>query len=354
MNTVRISATHGDRARRQADDIHVLRVVLWTLVAVAAVDSITIALRITRWRAVVFLQSVTPLVALVGVGVTATAGVLGDVPLLLAGSVGTICLGLLILASWRGQRDRVDPGAPSEVRIAHANLLHSNPTPARAVHDALSCAADVIAFSEITARLHEHALDHPASEEWPHRLHDLQDGPRGIALWSKYPFADGRIERLHDCHAAMATIRTPSGSLVRVLAVHPMAPVSRRKLRDWAPSLDRIGLALTASDLPGVAIGDYNATHWHPPMRRLYRAGLGNAHLRRGRLFASTFPVGRRLRPFIGLDHALVTADIAVHDVSHLDVTGSDHRGIVVDLSIRPVPSPGRLRWRPRRRSGRG
>lgn len=328
-----------------------LRFVLWTLVAVVAIDLSTIALRITRWRAVVFLQSITPLVALVGVGVTAMAGVLGDLPLFLAGSVGTTGLGLLILTSWRSQRDRVSTDVPIELRVAHANLLHSNPFPARAVHDALSCAADVIAFSEITVELHEHALDHPSAGDWPHRLHDLQDGPRGIALWSKYPLADGGIERLHDCHAAMATIRTPSGSEVRVLAVHPMAPVSRRKLRDWSPSLDRIGLALSVSDLPGVAIGDYNATHWHPPMRRLYRTGLDNAQLRRGRIFASTFPVGRRLRPFIGLDHALVTADIAVHDVSLLNVTGSDHLGIVVDLSIRSALSAGRFRSRDRRRS---
>lgn len=330
-----------------------LRVVLWTLMAVVAMDLITIVLRITRWRAVVFLQSVTPLVTLVGVGVTAMAILLGDVPLLLAGCTGSTGLIVLIFASWQSQRDPVGNDFSSELRVAHANLLHSNPAPAQAVHDALSCAADVIAFSEITAELHDHALDHPAADNWPHRLHDLQDGPRGIALWSKYPFAESGIERLHDCHAAVATIRTPSGSEVRVLAIHPMAPVSQRKLRDWAPSLEVIGLALTASDLPGVAIGDYNATHWHPPMRRLYRAGLGNAHLRRGRIFASTFPVGRRLRPFIGLDHALVTADIAVHDVSHLDVTGSDHRGIVVDLSIRSAPSPGRFRSKHRSRSGR-
>ncbi|MFM8482539.1 MAG: endonuclease/exonuclease/phosphatase family protein [Actinomycetota bacterium] len=330
-----------------------LRVVLWTLVAVVAIDLITIVLRISRWRAVVFLQSVTPLVALVGVGVTATAMFLGDALLLLASAVGSMSLFVLIFASWQSQRDPVGNDVPSELRVAHANLLHSNPAPARAVHDTLSCAADVIAFSEITVELHGHALDHPRSHDWPHRLHDLQDGPRGIALWSKYPFAEGRIERLHDCHAAVATIRTPSGSEIRVLAIHPMAPVSRRKLRDWAPSLERIGLALTASDLPGVAIGDYNATHWHPPMRRLYRAGLANAHLRRGRIFASTFPVGRRLQPFIGLDHALVTADIAVHDVTHLDVTGSDHRGIVVDLSIRSTSSPGRFKSKDRHRSGR-
>lgn len=331
-----------------------LRSFLWVLMALVAVDLITIAVRITRWRAVVFLQSITPLVALVGAGVTATAGVLGDLPLLLAGSIGTACLGALILAPWRSQRDEVDSETPTELRIAHANLLHSNPVPTRAVHDALSCDADVIAFSEITAGLHAHALDHPASVEWPHRLQDLQDGPRGIAMWSKYPFSESRIEPLHDCNAVVATIRTPSGSLIQVLAVHPMAPVSRRKLLDWAPSLDRIGLALTTSDLPGVAIGDFNATHWHPPMRRLYRSGLHNAHLRRGRVFAATFPVGRRLRPFIGLDHALVTSDIAIHQVSHLNVTGSDHRGIVVDLSIRPDSPPDQVRSRRRRRSGRG
>lgn len=311
-------------------------IIQWTIWGMTQFVLLSIALKISRWRVVVFLQSITPLLGPVSGLVLATAIVTGNIGLVIASLIQVLWILALMLGLKRWQQDQQVPRAAvrgAALRVAHSNLLHSNATPQQAVDDVFSTNADVIAFSEITAHLHLHAEQHVLAANWPHRVHELCDGPRGIALWSKFPLIDSSIEKMHDCNAAVATVHVSQDIFVRILAIHPMAPVSRQKTRDWAPSLRSIGTALSNSFHPAIAIGDYNATHWHPPMRQLYKRGLHSAHIRLGRIFASTFPVGARLRPFITLDHALVTEDIVVHQVTHIRVSGSDHRGIVVDVS---------------------
>lgn len=313
-----------------------MNIILWLVWAVIQGVLVSIACGISRWRIVVYLQTITPLFAPVSVLILVASVPTGNLELAIAGAIQVLwILGLIHqLRLWHRSRGIVPASSSvTKLRVAHSNLLHSNVTPERAVEDVFSTDADVIAFSEITMHLHMHAEQHVLATHWPHRIHDLQDGPRGIALWSKLPLLESSIEVMHDCNAATATIQITHDRFVRVLAIHPMAPVSRQKTRDWAPSLRSIGTALFDSAHPAIAIGDYNATHWHPPMRSLYKRGLHSAHLRLNRIFASTFPVGRRIRPFMTLDHALVTENVMVHDVTHIRVSGSDHRGIVVDVS---------------------
>lgn len=307
---------------------------LWVLVGIVQVDLLSIAVGLSRWRALIFLQSVTPLLLPIAATVAIVAALAGHPIVSGVAGIQVVWILVLIARSARQQRRPV-PTDTAHLRIAHSNVLHSNSLPERAVADILATEADIIAFSEITDHFHRLAERHPAAGQWPYRVHDLHDGPRGIALWSKVPLATATIERMHDCHAVVAVI---DGDVrLQVLAVHPMAPVSPRKTKDWSPSLQTIGQVLIESALPTVAIGDYNATHWHPPMRKLYRRGVHSAHLRVGRILSATFPVGRRLRPFVLLDHALVTSDIQVHELTHLEVTGSDHRGIVVHVSVDPT-----------------
>ena len=313
-----------------------MRFIFWALWGVVQIVLLSIALRVSRWRLIVFLQSITPLLGIFSIVVGVGAAITGDWLLAILGGVQVFWVAMLALGLQRWHQDRHLPRLPvpqTQLRVAHSNLLHSNVTPAQAMADVFATDADVIAFSEITAHLHMHAEQHLLALNWPHRIHDLRDGPRGIALWSKFPLTESSIEKMHDCNAAVATVRISRDIQFRVLAIHPMAPVSRQKTRDWEPSLRSIGDALSGSNVPAIAIGDYNATHWHPPMRELYRRGLHSAHLRLGRIFSSTFPVGRRLRPFLNLDHALVTESVMVHEITHVRVSGSDHRGIVIDVS---------------------
>lgn len=312
--------------------------ILWLLWGIIQISLISVALRFSRWRIIVYLQSITPIFGLISLLIAISAMITRNTSFVVASLIQLVWIGILLSKQGMQQRERNLPDAPElfgDFRVAHSNLLHSNVTPEKAVDDVLSIDADVIAFSEITSHLHFHAEQHELAGRWPHRLHALHDGPRGIALWSKLPLTESSIETMHDCNAAVATVKITQEAFVRILAIHPMAPVSRQKVRDWAPSLHSIGTALAQSVHPAIAIGDYNATHWHAPMRQLYRRGFHSAHLRVGRLFATTFPVGRRLRPFVSLDHALVTENIVVHEVTHIPVSGSDHRGIVIRVSVR-------------------
>ena len=245
------------------------------LLVVVQIDLVSIALGFSRWRAVIFLQSITPLLLPVATAIAIAATFTGHFVVSGLALVQVIWILVLFARSLRQQR-RDAPVQGVVLRLAHANVLHSNATPERAVADVLATDADIIAFTEITDSIHRHAERHAVAERWPHRVHDLRDGPRGIALWSKVPLASATIEPLHDCHAVIAVIE---GEVrLQVLAVHPMAPVSAQKTRDWAPSLRSIGRILIDSPLPTVAIGDYNATHWHPPLRSLYRQGVHSAH----------------------------------------------------------------------------
>lgn len=313
-------------------------ILLWVLAGIVLIDLLSIALGISRWRPVIFLQSVTVYLGPVALLVAIGGWTFGDSILVIMGTLETLWfVGLILVTSkpWRRAKVVRPHADTASLRVTHANLLHSNPSPDAAIDDVLSTDADVIAWCEITARLHDHAEGHHRSHEWPHRILELQDGPRGIAMWSRHPFTAGSIETFHATNAAVATIDLNTDTRLRIVAVHPMAPVSSQKTRDWAPSLRRIESALRNADLPTIAIGDFNASHWHPPMRRLLRHGLHSAHLQKGRVFSATFPVGRRLRPFVLLDHAIVTEDVVVHDLTHVTVRGSDHRGITVDVGTR-------------------
>jgi endonuclease/exonuclease/phosphatase (EEP) superfamily protein YafD len=308
-----------------------VEIVAWGLVALVQITLLSNLFRISPNRAIVFAQSVLPYLSLPA-AFTIVVGVVGESLVLVVIGViqfAWICGEIFALRRHRGSAAE----GIASLTVAHSNLLHDNTMPVHAFDRLLALDVDVIAFSEITSELHSQAQSHALAHLWPHRIDAPADGPRGIALWSRHPMSEPTIDVVHDCNAAFATITAPDSSRWRVIAFHPMAPVSRTKLRDWRPSISTLGDILLRSDLPAVAIGDYNATHWHPPLRNLYRRGLRNAHLTVGKTHRGTFPVGSRTRPFLPLDHAIVTTDVAVHEAGYVTVPGSDHLAITVALS---------------------
>lgn len=305
--------------------------IAWVMVALVQITLLSILFRLSPNRPIVFAQAMLPYLSLPAAAAIVVGATSGSAALVVAGviQVTWICIEVVTLRRHRG--DAAEGSA--SLTVAHSNLLHDNPTPERAFDRLLALEVDVIAFSEITPRMHAQAQSHELARRWPHRIDAPAEGPRGIALWSRHPMSEATIDVVHDCNAAFATVTAPDSSQWRVVAFHPMAPVSRTKLRDWRPSLAAVGDILLHSDFPAVVIGDYNATHWHPPLRSLYRRGLRNAHLTLGKTHRGTFPVGSRTRPFLSLDHAIVTADVAVHEAGYVTVPGSDHLAITVALS---------------------
>jgi endonuclease/exonuclease/phosphatase (EEP) superfamily protein YafD len=82
-----------------------------------------------------------------------------------------------------------------------------------------------------------------------------------------------------------------------------------------------------------IVLGDLNTTSWSPYFRDLL-ADSGLADTRRGFGVLGSWPdLPSPLR--IPIDHCLVSDKVAVHDRRIGPPVGSDHRGVIVDLTVK-------------------
>lgn len=122
---------------------------------------------------------------------------------------------------------------------------------------------------------------------------------------------------------------------VAILGIHPISPTTaeRAALRnaqigfaaDWANDQDR----------PHLVTGDFNATPWSYPFRRL----LATTDLRnsqRGFGIQPTFPADGFFAWRVPIDHLLHSPDLVVVDRRLGRPAGSDHFPLIVDLTTAP------------------
>jgi endonuclease/exonuclease/phosphatase (EEP) superfamily protein YafD len=90
-----------------------------------------------------------------------------------------------------------------------------------------------------------------------------------------------------------------------------------------------------------LVVGDFNATYWHPPFRRLTGDGLTDAHVVHGRGLSVSWPTDLVIPPFVRLDHVLTGNGLIPTEIVDFDVPGSDHRGFVVTVVPADRGGPG-------------
>ncbi|WP_371814240.1 endonuclease/exonuclease/phosphatase family protein [Phycicoccus sp. HDW14] len=163
---------------------------------------------------------------------------------------------------------------------------------------------------------------------------------------SRYPYTSQRV-LTEDYDSRLFVLEgTPLGTLA-LAAVHPPPPYADGS-RPWSAHLRTIGdaLASQARDQPSVpvlAVGDFNADTPHQPFRRLLGvAGLRDAAEMADTGWAPTFPAnghwtshGVAPPPFTAIDHVLVGRALTVTAVDRVDISGSDHLGLVARVALR-------------------
>jgi endonuclease/exonuclease/phosphatase (EEP) superfamily protein YafD len=135
---------------------------------------------------------------------------------------------------------------------------------------------------------------------------------------------------------AFATVTPPSDPPIIVESVHPVPPIDWPGTQRWAEGVrQQIG-----ADAPGprrVLAGDFNATLDHSELRRLMDTGYRDAAAEVGQGFTPTWPFyGRRslVTPRVALDHVLVPPGVGVRDFRAVTIARTDHRAIVVTLTV--------------------
>lgn len=235
---------------------------------------------------------------------------------------------LLVLAPALTVAPLPPEGAP-RLRVVVANLYVLNPQPEAAGAVLLAARPDVLVVPELSASGLDGLRASGLLADLPFSVVDLGDRGEGVGLFSRLPLDDVVTRRVATRELPRATV-TVEGVAVRILAAHPLPPISVVEPL-WRQALT--DLAAEAEALPGpvVVAGDLNADRDHAAFRRLLDTGLRDAHDERGRGLARTWPAAF---PLLHLDHVLVGERLAVVAVRELDLPGSDHRAVVADLAV--------------------
>lgn len=242
---------------------------------------------------------------------------------------------VLVLPLFVGSPGDVDPATPS-IRVMSYNLLSTSESYSDVIDYIEAIDADLIFLYE-ASRPWEVAvegadLDYEVIRP---RSDDLIFGTLVLVRGSdiegiSYGFAETRPR------AVEIGFRPSDWPIVaRVLSTHPLAPTSeeRAKLRDA-----QLGFATDwAADQEGAfaVVGDFNATPWSWPFRRMVAdTELRNSQIGFGLQASFAATSSPLLR--VPIDHLLHSEALVVRERRLGPAMGSDHFPLVVDLHLAP------------------
>lgn len=248
------------------------------------------------------------------------------------GLVGSVAvLGLLAWYLEPYGRNAEPTGPPlAALRVLTSNVEFGRGTPAL-VPRIRDLRPDLV-FVEECPYTCQAALESDFATAYPYRQAVRAAGSHGSIVLSRFPLRPtAGVRGTMGMPGAVADVR---GHSVRLQLAHPMPPLPRQ-VGLWRRELGRLR-AFAAADrrTPTVLAGDFNATQDHAAFRHLLDTGLTDAARQAGHDRAASWPA--RTASVVGaqIDHVLLSADFTATGARFLRVAGSDHRALVVDLTL--------------------
>ncbi|MFJ8147626.1 endonuclease/exonuclease/phosphatase family protein [Streptomyces sp. NPDC096048] len=251
-----------------------------------------------------------------------------------AGAVwGVVLLGLL---AWF-----IEPygktGDPVGLPVAELRVLTSNVEFGQGTGELISAVRrekpDIVFVQECEYTC-DAALRRDLAADYPHRQAVEGGGSEGSVILSAFPLeATPGVPGTMGMPGAVADVR---GHAVRLQLAHPMPPLPDQ-VGLWRAELDAlrdVAAEAGGSGAPSVLAGDFNASQDHAAFRRILDTGLRDAARLAGADRTATWPA--RTAPAFGvqIDHVLVSEDFTAHRARFLDLADTDHRALVVDLTL--------------------
>ncbi len=223
---------------------------------------------------------------------------------------------------------RQDTSGPT-LRALSQNVLHANRQFERVLELIRTERPDFMLLLEVTpgwiAAMEGFRDDYPYQRAIP------SPGSSGIAFYSRIQAAELETRIVGDMPVIVAHLVSPAGPLT-VIGVHPASPRRNDELEARNRSLAALADFAIRTQGPLVVMGDLNTTSWSPYFQDL----IGDSGLidsRRGFGVCATWP-GLPMPGRIPIDHCLVSPGVTVVDRRIGPAVGSDHRAILIDLTL--------------------
>ncbi len=220
-------------------------------------------------------------------------------------------------------------------RLMTINLRYDNRRFQEVLHVIRDASPDMLLLQEYTHFWHD-AMMKSLSETYPHWAGQPKLDPHGSAIYSKIAFAEepvGNVMMGPGTHPAKRIVTKCGQERFAIYNVHLLPPVldtvveMRRQfvsLRDF----------VAGDPLPIILGGDFNYTEASRMHRQMLRNGLVDAQEAVGTAWRATWPTRGMFSIFPGvrIDRYYVSPSISILRCRSVDIPGSDHRGLVLDV----------------------
>ncbi len=264
-----------------------------------------------------------PLVGLAAIGSTAILAIITRraLPLIAGASVFVVCAVAVI-----GPRlPRTIPPPDPAVRVVMANVWDRNATPLEAPSSLLGHEGDVVAAVELPDGGFVQAMKAEAAsaglDSW------VRGG--GLAVWSRFPLLELEDLGFRSARVMRVNVDAPESPFVLYL-VHALNPLRETSFAQQRRFTDDLLATVRGEELPAVVMGDFNMSDRGVSYRVMDDA-LVDA-MRAGATGRTTYVAGWWSMLLLRIDHVFVDPSWCAADPGTFTVTGSDHRGVTVDV----------------------
>lgn len=234
---------------------------------------------------------------------------------------------------WYVAEARASVPGEAPLGLLLSNVYAGNDDTAALIDLVSSEDADIVFLQEITPR-HSRELS-VLRGRYDYSLNIPREDNFGIAVLSRLPFESARvIQSPPHGFPTLVVVILVDETPVTFVTTHPMPPLGEAGFASRNEQLASIAELLNGIEGPRVLIGDLNTTMWgHHYNQLVEETGLVDA--RYGFGIQPSWPTSL---PFamIPIDHCLVSPEFAVLDARTGPGIGSDHRPLIVALTLTP------------------
>ena len=240
--------------------------------------------------------------------------------------------GIYVVPYYRLYAKRDEHRSSTQLRLLHANVLKNNTNYAAVLQLISTNNPDLLVLQEVTDDWTEQTK--PLKAAYPFSEVVSLPGGAGMAVFSRHAFADVQVLNLDtSTHVAILARLNINEKPISVLAMHPTTPITPTKFKNRNLQFREAATLLNSIKGSKVLVGDLNTTMWSPYFTTLIRrSGLRDARLGFGLGTSWPMPLPPLLR--LPIDHCLVSDDVQVDGFRIGPRIGSDHRPVIVDLSL--------------------
>jgi endonuclease/exonuclease/phosphatase (EEP) superfamily protein YafD len=222
-------------------------------------------------------------------------------------------------------------GTNSTLRVMSVDGAQGAASAEDVVRTARTYSADIVVVTGLTSELAHQLTVAGLNALAPARSVTVpSSGINGTGIWSGQPI-DGLTPVVGLSRPGVeGTIEAGSSKLGITVVQLNGEPLHRAAA--WHSDLATLA-ARPATTNPGFIVGDLNATPWTPAFRRLTKAGWRDAADVVGQGLRPTWPSWSPL-PIAPLDHVMVSSGLGVTSTETTNITGSDHRALIVTLVL--------------------